>query len=444
MFKKRLWVGGAAAALTAGVLTISSLDATAATRSFYVDCSSGADTNSGTSQSSAWKSLGAVSSRTFTAGDQIMLARGCTFDGGATLKGSGSSNARIVLTAFGTGNAPRISNSKGSTYSNGLDVQASFATVENVRVANASNAGIGVSGGNAVVRNVEITNTGLGVEFTGSGPALADKVDVHDLKIVVNTQGGADDYGAVGFVVQAPNVEIANSSCTNCQAPSYDFEIDGGFVEVWNNGNNLYVHHNRTKNVNGFMEVGGNGQGQGANNMRIENNVIVDTSNLINIHTSGQFQLAASALSFKNNTVYQSKKPFQSMFYSAGAATVTGNIFASAVALDTGGAPGSHTNNVYWSSAGQSGIYSLGTNERFVDPQFTNVSGGNFQLKASTPAKGLGAQGQTSGGTSAPEPSTPGSTPPSSKPTTTTVKATPAGPKLTLGVEAQRLSWPVG
>lgn len=361
-------------------------DADAATRSFYVDCKAGSNSNSGTSASNAWSSLSAVSSHQFGAGDQINLAKGCSFSGGMTINGSGTNAARIVVTSYGSGAVPVISSPKGA----GIEVNGSYVTVQGLKVSDVAQDGVMIQGPNAIVRDVEIASAGGGVETFATG-TLIDNVRAHDLKMVVNTQGGDDDYGAVGFIVQAANAEIKNSSCVNCQASSYDYQIDGGFVEVFNKGDNLYVHDNLAKNTNGFTEIGGSG-GSSANNMKFQNNTIIDSGNLINIHTSGSYQLATSNLTFSNNTVYQSKKPFQSMFYDAGVATVTNNIFASAVALDSGGAPGKHTNNVYWSANGSKTLgYSLSTGESWGDPQFVNAAGGDFRLKSGSPAAGRGA-----------------------------------------------------
>ena len=73
----------------------------------------------------------------------------------------------------------------------------------------------------------------------------------------------SNDYGAVCFWVQAGNNEISYNRGINCRASSYDFGYDGGFVEVWENGDNSYIHHNYAQNTNGFFELGSGGSGGG-------------------------------------------------------------------------------------------------------------------------------------------------------------------------------------
>src|SRR3954469_20630124 len=48
--------------------------------SFYVNCSSGKDTNPGTA-AAPWKSLTKASAATLGAGEELLLARGCVWDG---------------------------------------------------------------------------------------------------------------------------------------------------------------------------------------------------------------------------------------------------------------------------------------------------------------------------------------------------------------------------
>ncbi|BDR52601.1 hypothetical protein KIM372_05080 [Bombiscardovia nodaiensis] len=108
---------------------------------YYVDSIQGDDSHLGTSPSQAWKSLEKVNSTTFQAGDRILLKAGSVWQasgnttareayeytewngqqridavapGGArpsamlAPKGSGSSSKPIILSSYGTGNAPQL------------------------------------------------------------------------------------------------------------------------------------------------------------------------------------------------------------------------------------------------------------------------------------------------------------------------------------------------
>lgn len=92
------------------VLTFAGLTAVhASPQTYYVSSSIGNDTNDGLSPGTAWKSLNKISSMTFSAGDMILLKRGDTWAGeGLSLNGNGSSTNWITLSAYGTGDKPKI------------------------------------------------------------------------------------------------------------------------------------------------------------------------------------------------------------------------------------------------------------------------------------------------------------------------------------------------
>jgi Ricin-type beta-trefoil lectin domain. len=75
---------------------------------YYVS-NTGIDSNSGLSTTSPWQTLAKVNAFTFSAGDQILFQRGCTFYGSLTVKQSGTSGNPITFGAYGTGANPVIS-----------------------------------------------------------------------------------------------------------------------------------------------------------------------------------------------------------------------------------------------------------------------------------------------------------------------------------------------
>jgi len=80
----------------------------AAQATYYLDCSSGDDTQNGLSSHSAWKSLAAVNSHTFAPGDALLVKRGTECTGMLWPKGSGAEGKPIRLGAYGVGALPRI------------------------------------------------------------------------------------------------------------------------------------------------------------------------------------------------------------------------------------------------------------------------------------------------------------------------------------------------
>jgi len=74
---------------------------------YYVS-NSGSDSNSGTSESSPWKTIAKVNGFTPKPGDQILFKRGDEWTGNITVKASGTSSSRITYGAYGTGDKPKI------------------------------------------------------------------------------------------------------------------------------------------------------------------------------------------------------------------------------------------------------------------------------------------------------------------------------------------------
>lgn len=82
---------------------------------YYLDATSGSDTNTGTSSGQAWKSLSKISSAILGPGDQVLFKSGERFDGHFTVNGSGSVSQPILISSYGSGNKPIISGEVGAS-----------------------------------------------------------------------------------------------------------------------------------------------------------------------------------------------------------------------------------------------------------------------------------------------------------------------------------------
>lgn len=87
-----------------GLLAVSAARAT----TYYVNSSTGSDSNNGTSSSTPWQNISHVNSITFNPGDSILFARGCSWTNQLSPQGSGTSTAPITIDAYGTGADPLI------------------------------------------------------------------------------------------------------------------------------------------------------------------------------------------------------------------------------------------------------------------------------------------------------------------------------------------------
>jgi hypothetical protein len=206
---------------------------------YYVS-STGNDSNSGTSKSSAWKTINKVNSFVFKAGDGVLFQ-----GGGPSFTGS------IVLN--GT-NVPGSSSTKGlviSSYDNGP------ATL----TANAGSPGIEIDD---AVSGITISNLILRGNTAGSGPGI-------------NLNG------------TGTNFQITNNDIGGFFTKTSTW----GFAEISLNGSpsNIYIGSNVIHGLNGPSSpdnqgIGGNGGG--IKNVTVEKNLVYDIGGLTNGNGGGE------------------------------------------------------------------------------------------------------------------------------------------------------------
>jgi hypothetical protein len=383
---------GALALAAAFVLSLA-LPATrteAAGAAYYVDSAAGSDSNAGTSPDQAWKTLAPVNSHTFQPGDVINLARGSTFSGGLRINSSGQSGSPITVQAYGSGAKPVLTNS--GQYSRSLEINGSWVVVTGLMLRDADEFGvrIGENATNDVVRDCEMTNVGIGVGIYGQHNLVTGNY-IHDLKMVVNTPGGDDDYGAYAIGLYNSNNEISYNRAERCKASSYDYGTDGGFVEFYNNVSGANIHHNWAQDDNGFIEVGGGS----ATDSVVAYNVAVNNGSLAVMHISGNFQATVSNFRFENNTVVETavgSNTYDILDFigtpPANAVTLRNNIlYVNQFQVVSNSPNFTHDHNLYYFMQSQTQLGApLGPGEKIADPLFANVGAGDYHLTANSPA----------------------------------------------------------
>jgi hypothetical protein len=244
------------------------------------------------------------------------------------------------------------------------------------------------------VERCEIVNSGIGVQVLG--PANVVRLNyAHDLAMIINTVGGDDDYGAVGYWIEGPGNEVYYNRCIRCKAPSYDYGFDGGVVEIYGNGDHNNVHHNWGQDSNSFFEIGG--QPGSAKNITIAYNVSVNNGGYFGgVHVSGTFGTVMQNFRVDNNTIIDtqfatpaliwfSADPGQANFLFRNNIVMVNqvrSIFSRAV---------TRANNLYHFTNGTqgqivAGSTDLASGERRGNPLFVDLPGFNYRLQASSPA----------------------------------------------------------
>ena len=137
---------------------------------YYVDSISGSDSNVGTSEDKPWRTLAPVHARSFLPGDVVHFRRGSSWTGGLVIDDSGVEGNPITFTTYGTWDRPVIRN-PGGTYNrtNAVVIYADWVVVEGLLLQDAHDSGVCIRRGsdNNVVRDIEATNVGMGVEISG-------------------------------------------------------------------------------------------------------------------------------------------------------------------------------------------------------------------------------------------------------------------------------------
>ena len=372
--------------------------ARAAQANYYVDSISGSDSNSGTSESSAWRTLAPVHAHDFLPGDTIHLRRGSAWDGGLAIDHSGTEGNPITLTSYGSGAKPTIRR-PDVTWGRAVQIDADWVVVEGLLVRDAHEAGVFISDGSDhnIVRDCEATNVGIGVAVHGQHN-LVNQNYVHDLAMVVNTPGGDDDYGAVGVWLFNSNNEVSYNTMLNCIAPSYDYGSDGGAVESWGVVHNSYIHHNWAQSSEGFMEVAGGS----VRNTMVAYNVAVGNGRFGTFHLGGHFLADVQNFRIENNSIVETGAEEMEWAVTAfidGAPAADTVIMRNNVVhvdrfwLVANNDGFTHEHNLYYLASPDLTTlgFELQEGEQLADALFVDLPGHDFRLQPDSPAIDAGA-----------------------------------------------------
>ena len=157
MTEPRRWVRAFILFLSIFIVLAYAAPVRAFSASYYLNCRTGNDRNSGTSAGSAWKSLARVNRMVFRPGDSILLARGSVCYGELRPQGSGTAGAVITLSAYGTGRLPLI---RAGKHPAAIELKdQSYWQISHVETAGGNPYGIWITGHqpNAVMRHIYLS-----------------------------------------------------------------------------------------------------------------------------------------------------------------------------------------------------------------------------------------------------------------------------------------------
>ena len=211
------------------------------------------------------------------AGSVVEFQRGCTWSNvRVVVKGAGTNEQPILLQSFGDAarSAPVFAASKQGRYKDDavISLEGAHIHARDLAVKNSASIAFGVNGVANVLHNVEGANVVTGAWVRGQWSRVWNSY-FHDLRMMPDTPGPNDDYGASGVVVEANDITVEGLTCRNCIGDSPDYNKyggDGAFAEVWMKGDNLKIRYGYADRTPRLLEAGGLGR-QSARNMVVAN-----------------------------------------------------------------------------------------------------------------------------------------------------------------------------
>ncbi|MFI7532653.1 hypothetical protein [Streptosporangium sp. NPDC049376] len=219
---------------------------------YYVDSEKGDDAAAGTSPEKAWRSLGKVNDARLRPGDVVRLSRGGVWQGPLRLRAKGTAARPVVVEPYGTGSAPKVG---GEGTESCVVLGGSHLRVTGVRASGCQWAGFEVTGDDNELDGVLADRNASGVNLVGARNVLRNSVLTRNDRMSVNDNGGDNDSGAFGVLLNGDDNLVSDNVITGSYAASEDYGTDGAAVEVFNGDRNRVVR-NIARDNETFAELG--------------------------------------------------------------------------------------------------------------------------------------------------------------------------------------------
>ncbi len=397
---RRLFVLVLASVLFAGLSPVTVYAAS----TYYVDCAAGNDASSGTSQSTAWRTVSKANKASMSPGSSLLFKRGCTFSGTSlAVKWSGTSASPITIGAYGSGSRPRFQNAQDQLYITGswLIIEGLAARADPVAYdTQCQNAPAGRrtgfrlrSGGHNILRDLAADDLFIGI-WVDTG--------AHHNQVVSNTLRNnrmksdiwTSDAGAVGIALHGDDNEVAYNTISGSDTCSRFYGRDGSAVEVYGGQRNT-VHHNWASENNNFSELG---DPRTADTTYAYNVVTATLTNGHFLTTRGAGSNYGPVLRTKayNNSVYLTGSAAYAIQCGSGCnssiLSLRNNIVWSADRIGYADNAFDEGDNVFWTPGGQLKLwFPISTSSMKTDPRWVAPASGNFHLQSGSPGRDAGS-----------------------------------------------------
>ncbi len=384
---------------------------------YYVDCVAGNDGASGTSSSNAWKSLDPVNSATLSAGDQLLLKRGCSWDGPLKASWHGTSANPIMISAYGSGDRPMIKNAPNAN----VKISGSYIIVQYLQTRHDMTAyeldgsclnqpvgwkiGFQFDGAahHNTVRHSKTSNHSMGFGMSdNSHHNVIFRNEIRDNVGLWRNEPG-DPLGGLGVNLHGNANEVAwntfannNSLCTKAPDGGIGQYTSSISIELFN-ATNSNVHHNVSYDRI-FVEMGSSSSITSADNTFAYNvhSNNEERSRFVVTRGAGEPHGPVWRTSLYNNVVYNIGNDGQGvvcMSCSNQVLEMKNNIIVAsdkAIYVNSGNTI-NETHNLYWHPGGLPlpnnfiQNWEISPTSIIADPHFVNPAGKDFHVSGNSP-----------------------------------------------------------
>jgi len=401
---------------------------------YYVDSGNGNDEHDGLMQGTPWKSLEKVEATDLRPGDTVRFKRGSVYTGELKIRRSGKPNLFIIVTDYGNPGLPApaftnpVFDHEKAEYGNCIRLEGDYILVENLkffdtpaeindnRVDFITMWELGAvivarEANHCVIRNNEFVNCGVGIKSNGAHTTIESNY-IHDCNRVLKKW----NWGPIGIWLGADYQEVHHNTIVNYRAEdpriswgpdSYGGGADGSAIEIDDarfNKSHISIHHNFTKDCQGFLEVTWTDVLQHPEylNFDIHHNISDDYQQFVALWQGANCRLANNTIIRRKNnandwgvfniTQHNSKNQILNNIV-----VVEENVRVFNVGKNDNAWPNSIIkNNLYYAASDSLNIGLEGPGESpvFADPRFMdyteNIDASNLKLTPGSPAVNRG------------------------------------------------------
>ena len=238
-------------------------------KTYYIDSQTGNDTNNGLSEDHPWKSHTMVESADLKPGDAVLFARGSAWQGGIQIDASGAKGQSIVFSNYGKGPLPKFSNPKWSDNTgNAIRLAGDYLIADGLYFHNVppppggwfttvwSAGALRILHGadHCIIRNCYFDAVPKAIQSHGEHTLIT-----HNTMIGKQVLLGSKYWGPIGIQLGIGNQEVSYNTIKEFWVKKgHAWGGDGGAIEMDDgryHKDNVYIHHNRTINNCGFLEI---------------------------------------------------------------------------------------------------------------------------------------------------------------------------------------------